>query len=173
MTQQAVGINQPGTVNGMKTDWAAIRTKLFGTGITASHLKDISFSEQVTPTKPRGIHGIPLTSGPGFYTATASATMTNEAWLGVLGQLPDGYTTILDTVVLAFRPVGSPIIGQVKWMETRIIGVEDSYAQGQGDGLWVKVNFDLRYILRAGADAVFKCMYPLDLDAAGIATSIT
>ena len=107
MAQQPVGISQPATINGLKTDWSSVRTVLFGTGLSASHLKDLSWTETVSPTKPRGVHGIPLTRGLGFYTATASATMSLEAWTALLTQLPNGYTALLDTVVIATSPTAS------------------------------------------------------------------
>lgn len=173
MSQGPIGISSPSGINGFKVDWASVRTTLFGTGLTASHLKDLSWTEAVTPTKPRGVHGIPLRRGLGFYTASASATMTIEAHAALLSQQQSGYTTTLDTVSIAFQPYGSPVAYQVQWIEASIIGEDFAFAQGQGDGLWVKVNIDLRYVMKAGTDGVFKCLYPLDLDGAGISTGIT
>ena len=49
-------------------------------------------------------------------------------------------------------------------IEASIIGLDSSWSQGQGDGLWVKIDIDLRYVLQAGPDGVFKCMYPINLD---------
>ena len=72
MAQAPVGINQPVKINGLKTDWTSLRGSWWGTGLTSSHLKSLNWDEMVTPTKPRGVHGIPLTRGLGFYTATAS-----------------------------------------------------------------------------------------------------
>jgi len=166
MAQQPQGISSPSTINGLKTDWSSVRTTLFGTGLTASHLKDLSWQETVTPTKPRGVHGIPLRSGLGFYTCTASATMTQEAWTALLTQLPNGYTALLDTVVIGYKPYGAPVAGQTRWREARICGKNPAWSQGQGDGLWIKIDFDVRYIEEAGTDGIFKCMYPLDLDGA-------
>ena len=166
MAQQPVGISQPATINGLKTDWSSVRTVLFGTGLSASHLKDLSWTETISPTKPRGVHGIPLTRGLGFYTATASATMSLEAWTALLTQLPNGYTALLDTVVISYKPYGQPVSGQTRWREASIIGKNPAWSQGQGDGLWVKIDFDVRYIEEAGTDGIFKCMYPIDLDGA-------
>ena len=81
-------------------------------------------------------------------------------------QLPNGYTALLDTVVISYKPYGQPVSGQTRWREARIIGKNPAWSQGQGDGLWVKVDFDVRYIEEAGTDGVFKCMYPIDLDGA-------
>ena len=173
MAQPPIGISSPAGLNGMKMDWASVRTALFGTGMTASHMKDLSWNEAVTPTKPRGVHGIPLRRGLGFYTATASATITLEAHAAMLSQLPNGYTGLLSDATIAFQPYGSSIAYQVRWREASIIGEDYSFSQGQGDGLWVKLNIDLRYVEKAGTDGVFKCMYPLDLDGAGISTGIT
>jgi hypothetical protein len=173
MAQPLIGISSPAGLNGMKMDWASVRTALFGTGMTASHMKDLSWNEAVTPTKPRGVHGIPLRRGLGFYTVTASATVTLEAHAAMIGQLPNGYTGQLSDASIAFQPYGSPIAYEVKWLEASIIGEDFSFSQGQGDGLWVKLNIDLRYVMKKGTDGVFKCMYPLDLDGAGISTGIT
>lgn len=164
MAQQAVGISEPSGINGMKTDWSSLRTTLFGAGLTASHMKDFSWKETITPTKPRGVHGIPLRRGLGFYVASASATITLEAWLSLLTQLPNGYTALLDTIVVGYKPYNSTRIGQAKLLEASIIGLDNSWSQGQGDGLWVKIDIDLRYVLQAGPDGVFKCMYPINLD---------
>jgi hypothetical protein len=162
--QQPVGISSPGGINGLKTDWSSVRTTLFGAGLTASHMKDFSWKETVTPTKPRGVHGIPLRSGLGFYAATASATITLEAWTNLLTVLPAGYTALLDTISVSYQPYGADIIGQAKIYEARIIGVDKTWSQGQGDGLWVKLDLDVRYCEEAGPDGVFKCAYPINLD---------
>lgn len=173
MAQPLIGISSPAGLNGMKMDWASVRTALFGTGMTASHMKDLSWNEAVTPTKPRGVHGIPLRRGLGFYTVTASATITLEAHAAMIAQLPNGYTGQLSDASIAFQPYGSQIAYEVKWHEASIIGEDFSFSQGQGDGLWVKLTIDLRYVTKKGTNGEFKCMYPLDLDGAGISTGIT
>ena len=90
--------------------------------------------------------------------------MSLEAWTALLTQLPNGYTALLDTVVIAYKPYGQPVSGRTRWREASIIGKSPSWSQGQGDGLWVKIDFDVRYIEEAGADEVFKCMYPIDIE---------
>lgn len=162
--QSAVGISSPGGINGLKTDWSSVRTTLFGAGLSSSHMKDFSWKESVTPTVPRGVHGIPLRRGLGFYTASASATITLEAWTNLLTVLPIGYTALLDTISVSYQPYGSDIIGRAKIYEASIIGVDRSWSQGQGDGLWVKLDLNVRYCEEAGPDEVFKCMYPINLD---------
>ena len=171
--QSPIGISSPAGINGLKVDWASVRTVLFGTGLTASQLKDLSWSEKVTPTIPRGVHGIPLRRGLGFYTVTASCTMTIEAHAAMLSQQQNGYTAKLTDISIAFQSYGSPVAYQVKWREASIIGEDFTFSQGQGDGLWVKLDINLRYVEKAGSDGVFKCIYPLDLDGAGISTGIT
>ncbi len=171
MAQAPVGINQPVKINGFKTDWTSLRGSWWGTGLTSSHLKSLNWDEMVTPTKPRGVHGIPLTRGLGFYTATASMEVTLECFNAMLSQFPNGYTAVQDNPQFSYKPYGSTAgnVFTVKWVEAYIIKESWAQSQGQGDGLWVKLDIDVRYVLKAGDDGVLKCLYPLDLDGTGIA----
>lgn len=165
MAQQPVGIRQPAQINGQKTDFTSLRGSWWGTGLTSSHLKSLNWSEKVTPTKPRGVHGIPLRRGPGFYVATASMEVTLECYNAMLGQFPDGFTTVLDNPEFSYKPYGIANTFKVRWVDASIIGVDHAQQQGGQDGLWVKLDIDLRYVQTAGDDGVYKCLYPLDLDA--------
>ena len=170
MAQAPVGIRQPATINGMKTDWTSLRGSWWGTGLTSSHLKALSWDEKVTPTVPRGVHGIPLTSGLGFYTATAKMTITLECWSAILTQMPNGYTAVIDNPEFSYKPYGTGTTTlSARWQEARIIGKSHNQSQGQGDGLWVDIDVYVRYVMEAAADGNFKCMYPLDLDGTGVA----
>lgn len=169
MAQTPQGIRQPISINGFKTDWTSLRGSWWGTGMTQAHIKSLSWEEKITPTKPRGVHGIPLTRGLGYYTATAKMTITLECWSAMLTQLPNGYTAVQDNPQFSYKPYGAPTALSCIWKEAYIIGKSHSQSQGQGDGLWVDIDIDLRYVLEAGADNVFKCMYPLDLDGTGVA----
>lgn len=159
------GLRGPDTINGHKTDWSSIRANFF-VGLAASHMKDLSWTEQVTPTVPAGVHGIPLTSGLGFYRVTsATATITVEAWVAMLKRLGPGYTALKERLTVNFKPYGSKVIRKVRWHEARIVQKDDTHAQGSADGLWIKIGFNVRYIEEAGDDDVYRCMYPLNLDA--------
>ncbi len=170
MAQQPVGIRQPATINGMKTDWTSLRGQWWGTGLTASHTKALNWKESITPTKPRGVHGIPLRRGPGFYTVTASITVSLECFNAMLTQFPQGYGMKEDNPLFAFKPYGQKQTFQVKWVEAFITEENYSFAQGQGDGLWVDLSVDVRWVEKAGDDGVFKCIYPIDLDGGGSVT---
>lgn len=140
----------------------------FDPKIFTAHLRGVNFSEKITPSLPRGVHGIPLPRGRGFYTCTTSLDMIWDAWDAFTKSLAsaglDGYSDFDFDFVLTYK-AGSTI-STVEWKETSFLGPDASHSQGGSDGLTVKIEMHTRYILTNGV-----CAYPLDLelDAGAIA----
>jgi len=169
----------PVQLNNLSYDFTRLRVSGFP-GTTGSLLKrmikKIAFSDSVTPTIPKGLHGIPLPSGLGTYSTSSSLTVQFEAWEqllsgdgsgqggGGLSQLVGnggGYTAINFNLTVDYRNKNNPRPSKAELRETRIVGVGDAYSEGDASGLVVDLTLYTRYILRNGV-----CLYPLDLDSA-------
>jgi hypothetical protein len=168
----------PVQLNNLSYDFTRLRVSGFP-GTTGSLLKrmikKINFSDSVTVTVPKGVHGIPLPSGLGTYSAQASLTVQYEAWEQLLSgdgsgaggggfsQLVGpggGYTALQFNLTIDFRNKNNPRPSKYELREVRITGVGDAYSEGDASGLVVDLTLYVRYILRNGV-----CLYPLDLDS--------
>lgn len=168
----------PVQLNNLSYDFTRLRVSGFpGTtgSLLQSMIKKINFSDSVTPTIPKGVHGIALPSGLGTYSTTSSLSVQFEAWEqllsgdgsgasgGGLSQLVGqggGYTVIQFNLVIEYRNRNNPRPSKAELRETRIVGVGDAYSEGDASGLMVDLTLYTRYLLRNGV-----CLYPLDLDS--------
>lgn len=168
---------RPITINGRTWDFTSIRITGFPGGAPSMvpYLRDITYSDIVSPEATVGVHGIPLPRGRGTYTTSSSLTLVREGWdlLVESADFPDGYSQYIFDLLIEFQGAKRKTVRH-ELKETSIIAVNDNYQRGGTDGLMCQLTLSTRYILRSG-----KCIYPLDLpqvlnaagDAAGAAAA--
>lgn len=150
----------PIQVNGLAFSYASLRCGgMPGSGLLATHCRSVSYSHKVTPTMSQGVHGIPLTTGLGFYRASGcSVELYLEAWQQILAELPSGYSAMKREWVWTLKnPIGPPFV--VRWKEAQILGPDSNWKAEDSGGMIVKIDVNVRYILENE-----KCPYPIDLD---------
>lgn len=160
----------PVQLNNLSYDFTRLRVSGWP-GTTGSLLKrmikKINFSDSVTPTIPKGVHGIALPSGLGTYSTSTSFAVQFEAWEQLLAGLATlvgnggGYTTIQFNLTIDYRNRANPVPSKAELREARIVGVGDAYSEGDASGLMTDITLYTRFVLRNSV-----CLYPLDLDAA-------
>ena len=155
----------PIKVNGRYFDFTSVRASGLPAGFDSSlftaHLVGLSFSEKITPTLSRGVHGIPLPRGRGYYQAQASIEVVWDAWDAFTKRLAsqgiNGYSDYDFTMLLTYKTQGK--VSEIRLMEASLLGPDANHSSGGQNGLTAKVEVYVRYILTNGV-----CAYPLDLD---------
>lgn len=153
----------PIKINGSYYDFTSLRLSglpdNFDSTFFTAHLMGVNYSDEVTVTESGGVHGIPLPPGRGTYKATTSMDMVWQAYDAFTRRLKesglDGYTDLNFDLVLSYKAAGQTC--EVKWMESRFLGLDASHQRGSS--LTAKIKIYTRYILTNGI-----CIYPLDLD---------
>lgn len=74
------------TLNGLAFDQTSVRCKI-GAFRLAEYLKDVTFSDKMTPTQIRGTHPVKYATGLGIYEADASITIQQEGWVLLQAEL--------------------------------------------------------------------------------------
>lgn len=155
----------PVTINGRTYDFTSIRPsglpKDFDTRFFTAFLRGVSFNEQITPSVPAGVHGIPLPRGRGIYTCTTSMDVIWEAWDEATKNMAesglDGYTDLNFDLKIQYKTQGR--VSEIVWHESSFLGPSANHTRGGADGLTVTIPMYTRYITTNGV-----CAYPLDLD---------
>lgn len=133
----------------------------FDSRLFTAHLRGLNFSEAITPSLPRGVHGIPLPRGRGYYTTQTSMEVVWDAWDAFTKNLAarglQGYSDFDFSMVVSYKAGQS--ISTVEWRQCSILNAEASHAQGGSDGLTARLTCHTRFILTNGV-----CAYALDLD---------
>lgn len=152
----------PFQLNGVPYSYASLRVggQLPGGALMAAHMRSVSYTHKVTPTQSAGVHGIPLTTGLGFYRATGcSMEIYLDVWRQMLDELPSGYSALKRDWVFTLKNSGTkPFV--VDWKECQILGPDQNWKAEDAGGLIVKLDFNVRWIAENN-----KCPYPIDLDA--------
>ena len=155
----------PVKVNGRYFDFTSIRCAGLPLGFNeqafTAHIRALNFSDSITPSRSRGVHGIALPRGRGDYDCTTSIEIVWDAWDGFTKALAksnvNGYSDFDFDLTINYKTNGK--ISEVVWKETSFLGPSASHAQGNAGGLTVTLNMATRSILGNGV-----CSYALDLD---------
>jgi len=154
-------------------DFTSVRVsgipRFMANALFGKQLKALSWGDQISVSKGRGVHGIPLPRGRGDYSCSTSMEVALEGFDDMTKSLAqnriDGYSDLTFNLLLQYKTQGR--IMTVEWRESSILGPDASHAQGATGGLSVKLAVDTRYILTNGV-----CSYARDMDQdlSGLAT---
>ena len=155
----------PIKVNGRYYDFTSVRASGLPLGfdptLFTAHLRAVNFTDNISPSRSRGVHGIALPRGRGDYDCSTSIEVVWDAWDEFTKTLAqnnvNGYSDFDFDLTINYKTNGK--ISEVVWKETSFLGPDTSHAQGNAAGLTVKLNMATRYVLVNGV-----CSYPLDLD---------
>lgn len=157
--------NTPIRLNGRSYDFSSIRPSGLPPGLDDSlflaFLRGVNFSDQVTPSAPGGVHGIPLPRGRGTYGANGGLEVVFEAWdeftkncrrNNITGITDFDFDLNLDVIAKGRQT-------KIQLMESSFLGISGGWQRGGTDGLIVTIPIYVRYLLINGV-----CSYSLDLD---------
>lgn len=154
-------------------DFTSVRVnglpRFMSSALFGKHLKGLSWGDQISVSRGRGVHGIPLPRGRGDYSCSTGMELALEGFDDMTKMLAangiDGYSDLTFNLLIQYKTQGR--IMKVEWRESSLLGPDASHAQGATGGLSVKLAVDTRYILVNGV-----CSYARDLDQdlTGLAT---
>lgn len=136
-------------VNFLRYDWSSVEIVLAGQRFYG--VKEISYSDTLTPGEVRGTGQIRKGVTIGEYKAEASATLFKQEaqqLISALGSDGTGFMEILFDVVVSLSETNAPVITDTL-RNCRITKCEDSGGSG-ADPIAVKLSLNLEYILHNG-----------------------
>jgi len=137
------------TINGLAYDFTCLDFGLLG-GVLTPFLMDISFRDEVVPGVLKGVHGIDLATTRGTYKADFSITMYAEGFTQfLLPALGEGASSLIFPITSTFYNLGTAPY-EVYCDSCRMLNPDESYRNGDTNGLPVRIKFYTKFIARNG-----------------------
>ncbi len=142
---------EPPAINGVRGGFESLRLRI-GDFDLSQTVREINYSDEVTPGEIVGVHPIPVDTTLGSYKATGDLVMLEDTFYDLMLTFPPdiGYTRVIFPVVIAKRrnPKAPGGFNTDQLMDCRILKLDSNFKRDDKDGLLIKVMLYVRYITR-------------------------